>query len=149
MQQPGRPEAGQHVAAKAVDRAVRLVCFALKNAAETGIPTERLVELTKWDAGLVTEGLTMPHDPRFVASLVPSDLDDSFAEETAAAVSATAHLHDLTQEILSGVLDAPGRAPSANELGELHARLATTWTDWRAAQRSDGNPIDPMQSEVP
>ena len=28
--QLGRPDAGQHVAVKAVDRAVRLVCFALR-----------------------------------------------------------------------------------------------------------------------
>jgi hypothetical protein len=30
MQELGRPDAGQHVAVKPVDRAVRLVCFALR-----------------------------------------------------------------------------------------------------------------------
>jgi hypothetical protein len=33
MQRAGRPEAGQHVAAKAVGRAVHLVVFALRHAA--------------------------------------------------------------------------------------------------------------------
>ncbi len=148
MQQLGRPEAGQHVAAKAVDRAVRLVCFALKNASEAGIPTERLGELTEWDPGLVTEGLTKPDDPQFVASLVPPDLDRSFAARTAAAVAATARLHDLTQEILAGVLDEAGSPPSADELDELHDRLTTDWTDWRATRRTDARPTDPTDTEV-
>lgn len=149
MQQLGRPEAGQHVAVKAVDRAVRLVCFALKNAAEAGTPTERLVELTEWDPGLVAEGLTRPDDPLFVASLVPPGLDRSFATGTAAAVTATARLHDLTREILAGVLDEAGWAPRADELDELNDRLATVWTDWRAARRSDEGLTDPTDTEVP
>jgi hypothetical protein len=149
MQQLGRSETGQHVAVKGVDRAVRLVCFALKNAAEAGIATERLAELTAWDPGLVTEGLTKPDDPRFVASLVPPDLDESFAVETAAAVRATTRLHDLTQEILAGVLEDEGWAPSADELDELHDRLATEWTGWRAARRSDVGVTDPTDTERP
>jgi len=57
MQQPGRPEAGQHVAVKVVGRAVHLVSFALKRAADAGVPFERLVELTAWEPDLVREGL--------------------------------------------------------------------------------------------
>jgi hypothetical protein len=43
MQELGRSEAGQHVAVKAVGRAVHLVTFALNHAAETGVSRERLV----------------------------------------------------------------------------------------------------------
>jgi hypothetical protein len=149
MRQLGRSETGQHVAVKGVDRAVRLVCFALKNAAEAGIATERLAELTAWEPGLVTEGLTKPDDPQFVASLIPPDLDESFAVETAAAVRATTRLHDLTQEILAGVLHDEGSAPSAGELDELHGRLATEWNDWRAARRCDARPTDPTDTKGP
>lgn len=145
MQQIGRPEAGRHVAAKAVDRAVRLVCFALKNAAEAGVATDRLVELTRWDTALVTEGLAEPDDPRFVASLVPPDLERSFATATAAAVTATARLSDLTQEILVGVLDDERRAPSAGELDQLHDRIAATWAEWREAQESDAGPTEKVE----
>jgi hypothetical protein len=57
MQQLGRPETGQHVAVKAVGRAVQLVSFALKRAAEIGVPFERLIELTGCDPDLVREAL--------------------------------------------------------------------------------------------
>ena len=134
MGELGRPEAGQHVAVKAVDRAVRLVCFALRRGAEAGIPTARLVELTGWDTALVTEGLTKPDDPRFVAALVPPGLDHSLTAGTAAAVRSTARLDELAQEILAGVLDTPDPAPSADELDELHARLASEWIAWRTAR---------------
>jgi hypothetical protein len=39
MQELGRPETGQHVAVKAVGRAVHLVTFALRHAAESGFPS--------------------------------------------------------------------------------------------------------------
>ena len=55
MQEPGRPESGQHVAVKAVGRAVHLVVFALRHAAESGVPLERLVELTGWDGSSSTK----------------------------------------------------------------------------------------------
>jgi hypothetical protein len=93
MGESGRPEAGQHVAAKAVDRAVRLVCFALRRGAEAGI-----------------------------------------AAGTAAAVASIARLDELAQEILAGVLDTPDPTPSADELDELHARLASEWIAWRTAR---------------
>ena len=57
MQELGRPESGQHVAVKAVGRAVHLVSFALRHAAECGVPLERLVELTGWEPDLVSEAL--------------------------------------------------------------------------------------------
>ena len=50
MQELGRPEAGQHVAVKAVDRAVRLVCFALRRGAEAGIPEPRLVVIKPYES---------------------------------------------------------------------------------------------------
>jgi hypothetical protein len=53
MQEPGRPESGQHVAVQAVGRAVQLVVFALRHAADTGVPLERLVELSGWEPQLV------------------------------------------------------------------------------------------------
>ena len=53
MQELGRPEAGQHVAVKAVGRSVHLISFALRHAADSGVPHERLVELTGWEPELV------------------------------------------------------------------------------------------------
>ena len=135
MQESGRPEAGQHVAVKAVDRAVRLVCFALRRAAEAGIPTERLGELTGWQPERVAEGLARPDDPRFVATLVPETLDRSQIAHTAAAVSATARIHALTQQILAGVLEEEAWTPSPDQLDELHGRLAAAWTEWQTATR--------------
>jgi hypothetical protein len=134
MQELGRPDAGQHVAVKALDRAVRLVCFALRRGAQAGIPSERLVVLTGWDPALVAEGLQQLDDPHFVALLVPAGLDHIHVAQTAAGVSATARLHDLTQEILAGVLNDETWAPSPDELDRLHDRLAAEWTDWRDAE---------------
>jgi hypothetical protein len=89
MQEPGRPEAGQHVAVKAVGRAVHLVSFALKGAAAAGVPFERLVELTGWEPDLVREGLAQPaSEPAFVAKLVPAAPDPQAVAEAAAAFEA-------------------------------------------------------------
>jgi hypothetical protein len=134
MQELGRPEAGQHVAVKAADRAVRLVCFALRRAAEAGIGEERLAELTGWEQTLVAEGLEQVDEPRFVARLVPAEVDYRHVTQAAAGVRATTRLHDLALEILDDVL---ARSPSADELDELHHRLAAQWTDWRARQIPD------------
>ena len=133
MQELGRPETGQHVAVKAVDRAVRLVCFALRRGAEAGIPEQRLVELTGWEPALVAQGLAEIDEPRFVARLVPAGLDGDEIAKTATGVRATARLSELTREILDHVLDdGSAGAPSPRDVDELHTRLATTWTDWRA-----------------
>ena len=57
MRELGRPESGQHVAVKAVGRAVHLVSFALRHAAESGVPLDRLVEVTGWEPELVSEAV--------------------------------------------------------------------------------------------
>ena len=75
MREPGRPESGQHVAVKAVDRAVHLVIFALRHAAESGVPTARLVELTGWDPQLVEEALAPASPPSAVARFAPAGRD--------------------------------------------------------------------------
>ena len=83
MQELGRPETSQHVAVKAVGRAVHLVSFALRHAAESGVPLDRLVELTGWEPELVSEAVARAPDPlrppaqNFVARLAPAGFDPS------------------------------------------------------------------------
>ena len=134
MQEPGRPEAGQHVAAKSVGRAVQLVSFALKRAAALGIPFERLVELTGWEPDLVREGLdrAVP-EPWFMARLAPAGADARAVAQAAAAFEALARLRAFTQRVLADV-DAEAeeqslRAPA--ELDDLHDRLEAAWRPWR------------------
>jgi hypothetical protein len=134
MREPGRPEAGQHVAVKAVGRAVHLVFFSLKRAAEAGVSFERLVELTGWEPDLVREGLRpgVP-EPRLVARLAPAGVDARAVSQAAAAFEAITRLQDLTQRVLA---DAAGEAeasspPTAADLDDLHNRLETAWRSWR------------------
>jgi len=134
----GRPETGQHVAVKAVGRAVHLVSFALRHAAECGVPLERLVELTGWEPELVREALARAPDPMrppapsFVARLAPAGLDLGAVAQAAASVEATARLQALTQRILADVGDdARSRAPA--DLVDLHERLDGEWRSWRQA----------------
>jgi hypothetical protein len=100
MQELGRPEAGQHVAVKAVGRAVHLVTFALRHAAESGVNPERLVELTGWEPALVNEALARAPDPMrppatsFVARLAPEGLDPGAVAQAAASAEGTARLQD-------------------------------------------------------
>jgi hypothetical protein len=95
MAQLDRPESGQHVAVKAVGRAVHLVSYALRHAAECGVPLERLVELTGWEPDLVSEALarapdpTRPPAPTFVARLAPAELDPDAVAQATASVEAT------------------------------------------------------------
>ena len=134
LQEPGRPEAGQHVAVKAVGRAVALVSFALRSARESGVPFDRLVELTGWEPELVSEAVERAPDPRrpparhFVARLAPAGLDPHAVAQAAASAEATAHLQKLTERILADV-DAWSRASA--DLVELHERLAGEWRSWR------------------
>jgi hypothetical protein len=134
MQEPGRPESGQHVAVKAVGRAVHLVSFALRHAAESGVPLDRLVELTGWEPELVSEAVARapdplrPPDPHFVAQLVPAGLDPSAVAQAAASAEATADLKELTRRILTDV-DAWSQAPA--DLVDLHDRLNSEWRSWR------------------
>ena len=134
MQQPGRPEAGQHVAVKSVGRAVQLVSFALKRAAALGVPFERLVELTGWEPDLVREGLdrAVP-EPWFMARLAPAGADARAVAQAAVAFEALARLRALTQRVLADV-DAEAEdhsLPAPADLDDLHDRLETAWRSWR------------------
>src|SRR4051795_3678079 len=114
MQEPGRPEAGQHVAVKAVGRALQLVSFALKRAAEGGVSFERLVELTGWEPDLVREALerTVP-EPWFVSRLAPPGVDARAGAQAAAAFARLPRLQDLTQRVLAGLDREAGSSSSA------------------------------------
>jgi hypothetical protein len=131
MQELGRPEAGQHVAVKAVGRAVQLVSFALKRAAEVGVAFERLVELTGWEPDVVRAGLepAVP-EPRFVARLVPAGADAREIAEAAARFEATTRLQDLTQRLLADV-DDESWSPAPAELNDLYDGLESAWRAWR------------------
>jgi hypothetical protein len=134
MQQLGRPEAGQHVAVKAVGRAVQLVSFALKRAAGLGVPFERLVELTGWAPDLVREGLerAVP-EPWFVARLAPPGVDARAVAQAAAAFDALARLQDLTQRVLADLDREAGASssPASVDLNDLHDRWESAWRSWR------------------
>jgi hypothetical protein len=133
MQDPGRSEAGRHVAVKAVGRAVHLVTFALEHAAETGVPFERLVELTDWDPRLVNEALARGPEPSLVARLAPPGLDADAVAQAAASIEATARLQALTQRILADVSNDEGSHGPA-DLVDLHERLEGQWRSWRQVQ---------------
>ena len=134
MQELGRPERGQHVAVKAVGRAVHLVSIALRHAAESVVPLDRLVELTGWEPELVSEAVARAPDPlrppapHFAVQLAPAGLDPSAVAQAAASAEATADLKELTQRILTAV-DAWSQAPA--DLVDLHDRLDSEWRSWR------------------
>ena len=131
MQESGRPPAGQHVAVKSVARAVQLVSFALKRAAEAGVPFERLVELTGWEPDLVREGLAHAEpQPRFIARLAPAAIDARAVAQAAATLEAGTRLHDLASRVLEDV-DDEERSPAPADLDDLHDRLETVWRSWR------------------
>jgi hypothetical protein len=134
MEQLGRPEAGQHVAVKAVGRAVALVSFALKRAAEVGVSFERLEELTGWEPDLVREALerTVP-EPWFVARLAPPGVDARALAEAAAAFDSLARLQDLTQRVLADLEREAGTSSAAApaDLDDLHDRWESAWRSWR------------------
>jgi hypothetical protein len=134
MQQPGRPQAGQHAAVKAVGRAVQLVSFALKRAAEVGVSFERLVELTGWEPDLAREGLerAVP-EPWFVARLAPPGVDARAVAQAAAAFDALARLQDLTERVLADLDGEAGASSSAApaDLDDLHDRWEIAWRSWR------------------
>src|SRR2546423_1671225 len=139
MQELGRPEAGQHVAAKSVGRAVHLVSFTLRRAADAGVPFERLVELTGWEPDVVREGLERVPEPRVIARLAPAGVDPSAVAQAATAFEAITRLRELTQRVLADVdldLDLTVEAPSTlapADLEDLHDRLETAWSAWRQA----------------
>jgi hypothetical protein len=134
MQQLGRPEAGQRVAVKAVGRAVQLVSFALKRAAEVGVPFERLVELTGWEPDLVRQALERAApEPWLVARLAPTGVDARAVGQAAAAFDALARLQDLTQRVLADLDRDAGASSSAApaDLDDLHDRWEIAWRAWR------------------
>jgi hypothetical protein len=128
MEQLGRSAAGQHVAVKSVGRAVHLVSFALRQAAEAHVPLERLVELTGWDPELVREGLERMPAPQYIARLAPAGVDTAAVAEAAAAFEAISRLQSLTQRVLA---DIDGEPAEPGDLDDLHDRLETTWRSWR------------------
>lgn len=130
MQELGRPEAGQHVAVKAVGRAVHLVTFALRRAAESGVPLERIVELTGWDPGLVSEALARGPEPALVAKLAPAGLDPGAVAQAAARIESTARLQALTMRILVDI-DDDAASPTSADLANLYERLDGAWRAWR------------------
>ena len=89
VQERGRPASGQHVAVKAAGRAVHLVVFALRRAADEGVPVERLVELTGWEPKLVDDALARASEPSVVARLAPVQLQPAEVAEIAADIDAT------------------------------------------------------------
>jgi len=137
MRAMGRSETSQHIAVQAVGRAVHLVSFALRQAAESDVPLERLVELTGWEAELVSEALAQAPDPTrppaasFVARLAPPELDAGAVAHVTASIEATLRLRALTQRILDDVGNA--WSGSAGELVDLHERLESEWRSWRQA----------------
>jgi hypothetical protein len=143
MQESGRPEAGQHVAVKAVGRAVHLVSFALRHATECGVPLERLVELTGWEPEVVSEAVAQAPDPlrppapSLVAQLAPPGLDPVAVARAAASVEATARLQELTQRILADAGD-DAWSPAPAELVDLHERLDREWRSWRRVRSARG-----------
>jgi hypothetical protein len=130
MRELGRPESGQHVAVKAVGRAVELVVFALRHAAQSGVPLERLVELTGWEKQLVDEALARTPDPRVVARLAPAGLGPDAVAQAAASIEATARLQALMQRIIADVGDEAW-SPAPADLVDLHVRLDGEWRSWR------------------
>jgi hypothetical protein len=131
MRELGRPEAGQHVSVKSVGRAVHLVSFALRRAAEAGVPFERLVELTGWESDLVREGLErVVPEPWFVARLAPAGADARAVAQAAARYEVTTRLQGLTQRVLADV-DDEAWSPAPAELDDLYDRLESAWRPWR------------------
>ena len=136
MQEPGRPASGQHVAVKAVGRAVHLVVFALRRAADEGVPVERLMELTGWEPKLVDDALARASEPSVVARLAPVQLPPVEVDRVASGIDATERLHDLTQRILADVGDEAW-SPDPADVVDLRERLDGEWRSW---SRSLGRP---------
>jgi hypothetical protein len=138
MRELGRPESGQHVAVKSVGRAVHLVSFALKRAAEAGVPFDRLVELTGREPDLVREGLERAPEPRFVARLLPAGADAPAVAEAAASFEALARLHALAERMLAEIDSEAVSPPLAADLDDLSNRLEIAWRTWREGREGRG-----------
>jgi hypothetical protein len=125
MQTLGRPAAGQHVAVKSVARAVHLVAYALKRAADAHVPLERLAELTGWEPDIVRRGIEKASEPAYVARLTPPGVDVRAVAAAADALDAIERLQDLTRRILADVeaVAAAASTPAQADAAKLHARV--------------------------
>jgi hypothetical protein len=141
MQERGRSEAGRNVAVKSVGRAIHLVSFTLRRAADADVPFERLVELTGWEPDLVREGLERLPEPRVVARLAPAGVDPYAVAQAAAAFDSLTRLRELTGRILADVdLDPAADAPAPlafEDLEALREGLEAAWRSWRQGLLSD------------
>jgi len=131
----GIPEQGRHAAAKAVGRALQLLAFVLRRAADAGVDEQRLAELTGWQPELVRELLQRPPEPELVARVAPAAIDAAAVVVAVADADASQRLHDLLGAILAEV-DDDRWSPPAAELDELHERLETIWRAWRQRLRA-------------
>ena len=138
MQELGRPEAGQHVSVKSVGRAVHLVSFALRRAAEAGVPFDRLVELTGWEPDLVREGLErVAPKPWFVARLAPAGVDARAVAQAAARFEVTTRVRtsrsacSLTSTTMPGRRSPPSSTTYTCAWTARGASGATGWDDRR------------------
>jgi len=115
------------VAVKSVGRAVHLVSFALKRAAEAGVPFERLVQLM---GGSQTscEGLEQAvPEPSLLLGLAPAGTDARAVAQAAATFDATTRLHGLTQRVLaSRNRIAAARDPRRRQSCDEHDQSATS-----------------------
>jgi hypothetical protein len=126
-----RPDQAQHAAAKVLGRSVELVRFTLSRAADAGVATERLVELSGWDRSLVEAVIERGIEPDVVARIVPIPVVDPEAvAKAAASVEATARIGALLEQILADV-EEPGWSPAAADLDELGDRLEHEWRAWQ------------------
>ncbi len=133
MQTLGRPAAGQHVAVKSVARAVHLVAYALKRAADSEVPLERLAELTGWEPNVVRRGIEKASEPEYVAHLTPPGVDVRAVADAADAFDAINRLQDLTRRILTDVeaIAASSSTPADADPADLHDRVEAAWRSWR------------------
>jgi hypothetical protein len=69
----GRPESGQRVAVKAVERALELLSLVLKRAVASGISLDGLAELTGWELDLVQALVERPLEPMLVQRAMRPD----------------------------------------------------------------------------
>jgi hypothetical protein len=130
---PGdRAPTREHIAAKSVVRGVQLVAFALRRAADAGVPFERLSELTGWEPDVVQEALDHPDQATLVHRLTPAGVDPGAVGQAAASLEATARVQALARRIFDDLED-DSWSPAPADLDELKDRLETAWRAWRQA----------------
>lgn len=128
----GRPAAGQHVAAKAVARAVQLVTFALHQAEQAGVPAARLAQITGWDPDLVRAALEHSPEPHYVGRLAPAGIEADAVVHATASLEAASRLRTLAERILDDVR-ADDWTPAPADLDDLRERVEHEWRVWRRA----------------